>query len=44
MLPYASHLFQFTEAVYKDPSRDESVTKAAVAALGDLADMLGLIL
>uniref|UniRef100_A0A0E0PL66 Importin N-terminal domain-containing protein n=1 Tax=Oryza rufipogon TaxID=4529 RepID=A0A0E0PL66_ORYRU len=41
MIPYASHLLQFTEAVYKDRSRDESVTKAAVAVLGDLADTLG---
>uniref|UniRef100_A0ACD5THZ8 Uncharacterized protein n=1 Tax=Avena sativa TaxID=4498 RepID=A0ACD5THZ8_AVESA len=43
MLPYAGHLLQFTEAVYKDSSRDESVTKAAVAVLGDLADTLGPI-
>jgi len=41
MIPYAGHLLQFTEAVYKDISRDESVTKAAVAVLGDLADTLG---
>jgi importin subunit beta-1 len=71
MIPYAGHLLQFTEAVYKDSSRctsflfphllrwrsvlflnkmcmcftsrDESVTKAAVAVLGDLADTLGPI-
>ncbi|KAM3400340.1 hypothetical protein ACQJBY_005304 [Aegilops geniculata] len=43
MVPYATHLLQFTEAVYKDGSRDESVTKAAVAVLGDLADTLGPI-
>ncbi|XP_037412951.1 importin subunit beta-1-like [Triticum dicoccoides] len=43
MIPYAGHLLQFTEAVYKDRSRDESVTKAAVAVLGDLADTLGPI-
>ncbi|KAI5007623.1 hypothetical protein ZWY2020_057617 [Hordeum vulgare] len=36
MVPCATHLLQFTEAVYKDGSRDESVTKAAVAVLGDL--------
>ncbi|CAN6347234.1 unnamed protein product [Urochloa humidicola] len=41
MIPYATHLLQFTEAVSKDRSRDESVTKAAVAVLGDLADTLG---
>ncbi|CAM0958058.1 unnamed protein product [Alopecurus aequalis] len=43
MVPYADHLLHFTEAVYTDPSRDESVTKAAVAVLGDLADVLGPI-
>lgn len=41
MMPHASFMLQFTEAVFKDKSRDESVTKAAVAALGDLADALG---
>ncbi|AQK94205.1 ARM repeat superfamily protein [Zea mays] len=41
MIPYATHLLQFTEAVSKDRSRDDSVTKAAVAVLGDLADTLG---
>ncbi|CAL5005816.1 unnamed protein product [Urochloa decumbens] len=41
MIPYATHLLQFTDAVFRDRSRDESVTKAAVAVLGDLADTLG---
>lgn len=41
MLPYASHLMQFIELVFKDRQRDESVTKAAVAVTGDLADALG---
>ncbi|KAG2619955.1 hypothetical protein PVAP13_3NG143712 [Panicum virgatum] len=41
MIPYATHLLQFTEAVFRDRSRDDSVTKAAVAVLGDLADTLG---
>ncbi|OEL25846.1 Importin subunit beta-1 [Dichanthelium oligosanthes] len=41
MIPYATHLLQFTEAVFKDRSRDDSVTKSAVAVLGDLADTLG---
>ncbi|KAK3000115.1 hypothetical protein RJ639_023796, partial [Escallonia herrerae] len=41
MLPHAQHLLQFIELVSKDKQRDENVTKAAVAVLGDLADALG---
>ncbi|XP_077213821.1 importin subunit beta-1-like [Tasmannia lanceolata] len=41
MVPYAGHLLQFVEAVFKDKERDEGVTKAAVAVMGDLADTLG---
>ncbi|KAK7816619.1 importin subunit beta-1 [Quercus suber] len=41
MLPYAAHLLQFIELVFLDRQRDESVTKAAVAVMGDLADALG---
>ncbi|CAA2967357.1 importin subunit beta-1-like [Olea europaea subsp. europaea] len=41
MLPHAPHLLQFIELVANDQHRDESVTKAAVAVLGDLADALG---
>ncbi|CAH2054460.1 unnamed protein product [Thlaspi arvense] len=41
MIPYAQHLLQFVELVSKDSLRDESVTKAAVAAMGDLADVVG---
>ncbi|XP_077216543.1 importin subunit beta-1-like [Tasmannia lanceolata] len=41
MVPYAGHLLQFVEAVFKDKERDEGVTKAAVAVMGDLADALG---
>ncbi|OAY74326.1 Importin subunit beta-1 [Ananas comosus] len=41
LVPYASQLLQFTEAVFKDKNRDEGVTRAAVAMLGDLADTLG---
>ncbi|OWM81683.1 importin subunit beta-1 [Punica granatum] len=41
MLPYASHLLQFIELVCNDKQRDESVTKATVAVMGDLADALG---
>ncbi|KAI8557116.1 hypothetical protein RHMOL_Rhmol05G0310000 [Rhododendron molle] len=41
MVPHAAHLLQFLELVCRDGQRDESVTKAAVAVLGDLADALG---
>ncbi|XP_044507141.1 importin subunit beta-1-like [Mangifera indica] len=41
MLPYAQHLLQFIEVVFRDRQRDENVTKAAVAVMGDLADALG---
>lgn len=41
MMPFASHLLQFTEAVFRDTNRDDTVTKAAVAVIGDLADALG---
>ncbi|KAK4478427.1 hypothetical protein RD792_013898 [Penstemon davidsonii] len=41
MLPHAPHLLQFLELVAKDRPRDETVSKAAVAVLGDLADALG---
>ncbi|XP_057947750.1 importin subunit beta-1 [Malania oleifera] len=41
MLPHAAHLLQFIELVSRDRQREESVTKAAVAVMGDLADALG---
>ncbi|KAJ6822922.1 importin subunit beta-1-like [Iris pallida] len=41
MLPYATHLLQFIESVFRDKNRDEGVTKSAVAVMGDLADSLG---
>ncbi|KAE8696506.1 Importin subunit beta-1 [Hibiscus syriacus] len=41
MVPYAQHLLKFIELVSRDSERDESVTKAAVAVMGDLADALG---
>ncbi|GAB2288983.1 hypothetical protein Dimus_023287 [Dionaea muscipula] len=41
MVPNAAHLFQFLEFVYRDKMRDEGVTKAALATLGDLADVVG---
>ncbi|XP_047316427.1 importin subunit beta-1-like [Impatiens glandulifera] len=40
MAPHATHILQFIEHVSKDSRRDENVTKAAVAVLGDLADAL----
>ncbi|VAH89902.1 unnamed protein product [Triticum turgidum subsp. durum] len=41
MVPYASHIFQFAELVLRETSRDEGLTKAGVALVGDLADALG---
>ncbi|KAL9247035.1 hypothetical protein vseg_020506 [Gypsophila vaccaria] len=41
LVPYAKHLMQFLEFVFRDRGRDEGVTKAAIAVLGDLADSLG---
>ncbi|GLT73784.1 hypothetical protein SLA2020_456190 [Shorea laevis] len=41
MVPYAQHLLKFIELVSRDSQRDESVTKAAIAVMGDLADALG---
>ncbi|CAH1424712.1 unnamed protein product [Lactuca virosa] len=41
MLPRAPHLLKLIEVVVKDPHRDKRVVRAAVAALGDLADSLG---
>ncbi|GKV06090.1 hypothetical protein SLEP1_g18022 [Rubroshorea leprosula] len=41
MVPYAQHLLKFIELVSRDRHRDESVTKAAIAVMGDLADALG---
>ncbi|WCJ28005.1 Importin subunit beta-1 [Euphorbia peplus] len=41
MLPHAGHLLQFIELVFRESERDETVTKAAVAVMGDLADALG---
>ncbi|KAI3908004.1 hypothetical protein MKW98_003649 [Papaver atlanticum] len=41
MLPHAGHLLQFIEFVFRDKTREESVSKAAVAAMGDLAYTLG---
>ncbi|VFQ90988.1 unnamed protein product [Cuscuta campestris] len=41
MLPHAAHLLQFLEFVAQDRNRYESVTRAAVAVLGDVVDALG---
>ncbi|CAM6048030.1 unnamed protein product [Sphagnum compactum] len=41
MIPYAGHILQFIETVYQDKDRDDSVMKAAIGVMGDLADTLG---
>lgn len=41
MMPYANDLLKFAEAVFRDQNRDDALTKAAVAVIGDLADALG---
>ncbi|KAI3938627.1 hypothetical protein MKW98_016132 [Papaver atlanticum] len=41
MLPYAGHLLQIIKLVVGEKTREESVSKAAVAAMGDLAHALG---
>ncbi|MCL7032097.1 hypothetical protein MKW94_009936 [Papaver nudicaule] len=41
MLPHVGHLLQAIELVFRDKMREESVSKAAVAAMGDLAHTLG---
>ncbi|KAG0481164.1 hypothetical protein HPP92_012022 [Vanilla planifolia] len=41
MMPCANHLLKFTETVFRDSNRDDAVTMAAIAVLGDLADSLG---
>ncbi|KAI3919195.1 hypothetical protein MKX01_018834 [Papaver californicum] len=41
MLPHAGHLLQVIELVFRDKMREESISKAAVAAMGDLAHALG---
>ncbi|KAI3986104.1 hypothetical protein MKX01_017080 [Papaver californicum] len=41
MLPHAGHLLQFIEFVFRDKMREESVSKAAVAIMGDRAYTLG---
>ncbi|WOL16302.1 importin subunit beta-1-like [Canna indica] len=41
MVPHASPLLKFIEAVVRDKNRDEEVTKAAVAVIGDLVDTIG---
>ncbi|KAG0483610.1 hypothetical protein HPP92_011694 [Vanilla planifolia] len=38
MMPCANHLLKFTETVFQDSNRDDAVTMAAIAVLGDLAD------
>ncbi|KAF5750792.1 Importin beta-1 putative isoform 1 [Tripterygium wilfordii] len=41
MLQHAPHILQSIDSTIRDNQRDESVTKAAVAVMGDLADALG---
>eukprot|EP00249_Psilotum_nudum_P024753 c29286_g1_i1 orf=306-2930(+) len=41
MIPFAGHILQFIENVYRDKDRDDTVSKAAVGVMGDLADTLG---
>ncbi|KAI3972587.1 hypothetical protein MKX01_019245 [Papaver californicum] len=41
MLPHAGHLLQVIELVFRDKTREASVSKAAVAAMGDLAHAQG---
>ena len=41
MMPYAVHILQLIEAIFRDKIRDDSVTKVATGVLGDLADTLG---
>ncbi|XP_037410131.1 importin subunit beta-1-like [Triticum dicoccoides] len=41
MVPYAGHIFQFAELVLRETSKDEGLTKAGVALVGDLMDALG---
>ncbi|KAM7262783.1 hypothetical protein ACFE04_000466 [Oxalis oulophora] len=41
MVPFAGRLLQFIELVFRDQNRDDSVSKAAIAVMGDLADALG---
>ncbi|CAM8952423.1 unnamed protein product [Rhodiola kirilowii] len=41
MAPHAPHLLQFIDVVAKDANRDEAVSKAVVAVLGDVADAVG---
>ncbi|KAF5747638.1 Importin beta-1 putative isoform 1 [Tripterygium wilfordii] len=41
MSQHAAHILQSIDSTIKDNQRDESVTKAAVAVMGDLADALG---
>ncbi|MQL99001.1 hypothetical protein Taro_031709 [Colocasia esculenta] len=41
MMPYVVHVLQLIDVVFKDKNGDEGVTKAAVAVMGDLVDVLG---
>jgi len=41
LLPYVNHMISFIGIVAQDPTRNESVTRAALGLVGDLAHALG---
>ncbi|BFG36435.1 hypothetical protein CerSpe_227090 [Prunus speciosa] len=41
MMPYFQYILQFIQFVLRETHRDDSVTNAAVTALGDVADVVG---
>ncbi|KAF3782494.1 Importin subunit beta-1 [Nymphaea thermarum] len=42
LMPYAGHILEFLESIYQEREMDDTVTKAAIGVLGDLADTLGV--
>ncbi|CAN6483668.1 unnamed protein product [Victoria cruziana] len=42
LMPYTGHILEFLESIYQERDMDDTVTKAAVGVLGDLADTLGV--
>ncbi|CAI0552395.1 unnamed protein product [Linum tenue] len=41
LIPYAPHVLQYLDSIYKGKDMDDLVMKAAIGVLGDLADTLG---
>ncbi|PQQ12673.1 importin subunit beta-1-like [Prunus yedoensis var. nudiflora] len=41
MMPHFQYILQFIQFVLRETHRDDSVTNAAVTALGDVADVVG---